>query len=202
MQGTVLLNGTAERQTVSLGEGYYRIVGSQAPRWQYILDDDGEVSYTGQWEATHHDTPLWQPDPPFYHDWASSCRESTDSDAYADYDLAIPVNGTYTIKVWLPDAPNRAKRTRSALYEIVSAGKVIASAKLDQTKSPDSWHTISKVKLKASDKPYLRIQNGGSGILYADAVYVESKARYNDGSPARKVTLEPYDGIILKRIVD
>lgn len=198
-QGTVLLNGTAERQTVSLGEGYNRIVGSQAPRWQYILDDDGDVLYTGHWKVAHHDTPEWQPDPPFYHDWGSSCRETSDTDAYADYSLAIPENGTYTFKVWLPESPNRKKRTTSAIYEIVVAGKVIASAKLDQTKSPDSWQTVATVKIKAGDKPQLRLRNEGSGILYADAVYVESKARYNDGSPAREVTLEPYDGIILKR---
>jgi hypothetical protein len=198
-QGTVLLNGTAERQTVVLGKGYSRIVGIQAPRWQYILDDDGDVLYTGQWKTAHHDTPEWQPDPPFYHDWGSTCRESSDTDAYADYSLAIPEDGTYTFKVWLPNSPNRKKRTKSAIYEIVNEGKVIASAKLDQTKSLDSWQTVATVKIKAGDKPQLRLRNEGSGILYADAVYVESKARYNDGSPAREVTLEPYDGIILKR---
>lgn len=200
--GIVLLNGTTERQTVSLGEGYTRIVGSQAPMWQYILDDDKDALYTGQWKSTHHDTPEWKPDPPFYHDWGSSCRESADSDAYADYDLTIPANGIYTFKVWLPDAPNRTKRTKSALYEIVAGGKVIASKKLDQTNSPDSWQTVATVTVKTKDKPQLRLRNEGSGILYADAVYVESKARYNDGSPTREVTLEPYDGIILKRIMD
>jgi len=198
-QGIVLLNGTAERQKVSLGKGYSRIVGSQAPRWQYIKDDDGEVLYKGQWKATHYDTPEWKPDPPFYHDWGSSCRESADAGAYADYDLAVPEDGTYTVKVWLPEAPNRAKRTTAALYEIVSEGKVIASAKLDQTKSPDTWQTVATVTLRAGDKPQLRLRNEGVGILYADAVYVESEARYNDGSEAKEVTLEPFDGILLNR---
>ena len=185
---------------MSLGKGYSRIVGSQAPRWQYIKDDDdGEVLYKGQWKATHYDTPEWKPDPPFYHDWGSSCRESADAGAYADYDLAVPEDGTYTVKVWFPEAPNRAKRTTAALYEIVSEGKVIASAKLDQTKSPDTWQTVATVTLRAGDKPQLRLRNEGVGILYADAVYVESGARYNDGSEAKEVTLEPFDGILLKR---
>lgn len=197
--GTVLLNGTAERQTVVLGDGYNRIIGSQAPRRQYILDDDGDVSYTGKWISTHFGTFEWKPEPPFYHDWGSTCHESSDKDAYAVYDLNIPEDGTYTFKVWLPDSANRTKRTKAAVYEIVNKGKVIASAKLDQTKSPDSWQTVATVKVKAGDKPQLRLRNEGSGILYADAVYIESKARYNDGSPAREVTLEPYDGIILKR---
>lgn len=197
--GTVLLNGTAERQTVVLGKRYSRIVGNQAPRWHYILDDDGDVQYIGKWKTAHHDTPEWQPDPPFYHDWGSTCHESSDKNASALYDLAIPEDGTYTFKVWLPDAPNRAKRTKAAVYEIVNKGKVIATTKLDQTKSPDSLQVIATVKLKAGDKPQLRLRNEGSGILYADAVYVESKARYNDGSPALEVTLEPFDGIILKR---
>jgi uncharacterized protein (TIGR03437 family) len=43
------------------------------------------------------------------------------------------------------------------------------------------------------------LQNGGSGSLVADAVYVTSSARYNDGSPASSVTLAPYDGILLQR---
>jgi hypothetical protein len=58
---------------------------------------------------------------------------------------------------------------------------------------------VATVTLRAGDKPQLRLRNEGVGILYADAVYVESEARYNDGSEAKEVTLEPFDGILLKR---
>jgi hypothetical protein len=37
------------------------------------------------------------------------------------------------------------------------------------------------------------------GAAIADALHVTSTARYNDGSPATVITLEPMDGIILQR---
>jgi hypothetical protein len=112
----------------------------------------------------------------------------------------IPEDGTYTIRVWLPNAPNRSSRTTAAVYEIVARGGVLATTKIDQTQDPDAWHDVAQVALRKRDRPKLRIKNStGQGLLYADAVYVESTARYNDGSTASEVTLEPFDGIILRR---
>ena len=45
----------------------------------------------------------------------------------------------------------------------------------------------------------MRIRNGGQGTLVADALHVFSAERYNDGTMARQVTLEPMDGIVLRR---
>jgi len=50
------------------------------------------------------------------------------------------------------------------------------------------------------DKPCVRLKNGGSGILVADALHVFSAERYNDGETARQVILEPMDGMVLRRI--
>jgi hypothetical protein len=199
--GIVLLNGTPERQTIPLGRGFARIVGTQAPMWQYIIDDDGPgVRFSGRWSTAHHETHEWKAEPPFYHDWGSSCREAVQGRAKAQYELRIPEDGRYTIRVWLPDAPNRSSRTTAARYEIVARGKVIAGTTIDQTRDPDAWHDVAEVTLSARDRPRLRIRNASrEGLLYADAVYVESAARYNDGSPATQVTLEPFDGIMLRR---
>jgi len=38
------------------------------------------------------------------------------------------------------------------------------------------------------------------GVLVADALHVFSAERYNDGQPVRQVTLEPMDGIVLRRL--
>ncbi len=200
-KGIVLLNGTSEPKTIPLGDGFSRIVGAQAPKRQYVIDDDGPgVKFSGGWSTVHRDTHEWKVEPPFYHDWGSTCREAVQRDAAAEYDLMIPEDGTYTIRVWLPDAPNRSSRTKAAVYEIVALGKIIASAKIDQTRNPDAWRDVAQVALKTRDRPILRIRNSqGQGLLYADAVYVESAARYNDGSPAREVVLEPFDGIVLRR---
>jgi len=45
----------------------------------------------------------------------------------------------------------------------------------------------------------LRVRNGGSGALVADAVYITSSALYHDGSAAAQVTLGGFDAILLER---
>jgi hypothetical protein len=40
----------------------------------------------------------------------------------------------------------------------------------------------------------------GDAPCIADALYLRSRARYNDGSPANLVALAPTDGILLERI--
>jgi uncharacterized protein (TIGR03437 family) len=58
---------------------------------------------------------------------------------------------------------------------------------------------IAPVNLTTSGSPILRVHNGSSGSLIADAVYVTSTALYNDGTQAPQVTLAPFDGILLQR---
>src|SRR5581483_4008517 len=109
---------------------------------------------------------------------------------------------SYTIQVWLQAAPNAGNWTKNAVYEVFCKGKVICSASLYQTKpSWDiGWHTIATgLSLTVAGAPFLRVHNGGSGSLIADAVYVTSVALYNDGSEAPQVTLAPFDGILLQR---
>src|SRR5512140_2730605 len=44
-----------------------------------------------------------------------------------------------------------------------------------------------------------RVRNEGTGAAIADALHLRSASRYNDGSVAESVTLEPMDGILLRR---
>ena len=55
------------------------------------------------------------------------------------------------------------------------------------------------VLLKGADAPIVRVRNEGTGAAISDALHVRSAARYNDGSPAASVMLEPMDGIVLQR---
>jgi hypothetical protein len=89
--------------------------------------------------------------------------------------------------------------TAQATYEVLVNGKVMAAATLDQRKAGDEWHEIVKVRLTASGSATVRVRKPGGGSLIADALYLRSASRYNDGSPAREVTLEPLDGIVLER---
>jgi len=211
--GVVLLNGTASAQTISLEAGLQRFSGTQAPKFQYIIDDsDTAFTATGAWSAVTidsgfaHGAPVSGPgsqvaNGPYYHAWKTGVHELDTSSGSATWNLQVPEDGIYTIQVWLPAGPSAASWTKNATYDVVNEGNVIASATLDQTTASagDGWHMVATVNLTASGSPLLRIQNGGSGSLIADAVYVTSAALYNDGSPAPQVTLAPFDGILLQR---
>lgn len=209
--GVVLLNGSHNQQSISLEAGLQRLTGAQAPRYQYMVDDSApSFGFSGPWGSVTldsgyriHDGPLGiGANPPFYHCWQSTCHQLDGSGGTAQWNLNIPQDGEYTIQVWLPAAPGAAAWTKSAVYEVVASGNVIAAATVDQTtaSSGDGLHMIATVNLTAAGTPILRVHNGGAGSLIADAVSVTSTARYNDGSPAPQVTLAPTDGIVLQRL--
>jgi uncharacterized protein (TIGR03437 family) len=208
--GVVLLNGTTSQQTIPLEAGLQRFKGTQAPLYQYIVDDStANFSATGSWTTVTIDSGTRIDDgplnvganPPFYHCWLNSCNELNGASGTAQWNLNIPADGQYTIQAWLPAAPTASSFTPNAIYEIVSGGNVVASATIDQTtaSAADGWHLIATVNLTAAGAPFVRLHNGGSGVLIADAIYVTSAALYNDGSPASQVTLAPLDGVLLQR---
>jgi hypothetical protein len=201
--GTVLLNGTRRRQTVNVGEGLARLKGEQAPRYQYILDDGGNAGFTakGQWREIDLGTKEWHAIPPYYHAWNNRCHVLPGGEGGAHWDLQLRGPGTYTIQAWWAAAPDAGQWAKQATYEVVAGEKVVASKTLDQTQAGDEWHTIAEgLKLDPADRPLVRLRSAGGGTLVADALHVFSAERYNDGSQATQVTLEPMDGIILRRI--
>ncbi len=214
--GVVLLNGMSSTQTVSPGPGLQRFSGPQAPLFQYIVDDsDAAFSSTGPWTAVSYNTgsystvgtgPNLPAEPqnsqgPFYHCWKGGCQLLNGSGGSAQWNLNIPADGQYTIQVWLPAAPGSIGFTNQAVYNLISGESVVGSVTLDQTTAGagDGWHLLGTADLTVAGAPVLQLENAGSGSLVADAVYLTSAARYNDGSPAPSVTLAPFDGILLQR---
>jgi hypothetical protein len=214
--GVVLLNGMSTPQTVTLGAGFKRFSGAQAPLYQYIVDDsDSAFSSTGSWNTAIYDTGAYSgagssadlpPEPqnqngPFYHCWKGSCHKLDTGGGEAQWNLNLPADGRYTIQIWLPAAPGAATWTKKAIYELVAGGKVVATATIDQTSAAagDAWYMVATANLRSGDSPFLRVRNGGSGALIADAVYVTSAALYNDGAAAPQVTLGGFDAILLER---
>jgi len=202
--GIALLNGTTGWQTVALEPGFRRFSGAQAPLYQYIVDDsDAGFSATGSWNFEYvstgaYDTAIG----PWYNAWGYSLQELDVPEGTAQWSLGIPADGQYTIQVWLPNAPGAAGWTKNAQYQILAGGNVVASANLDQSSATggDQWHTLfSGVALTAATSPVLTVSNASSGPLIADAVYITSAARYNDGSAAPQATLAATDGILLQR---
>jgi uncharacterized protein (TIGR03437 family) len=206
--GTVLLNGTTTPQTISMGSGFQRFSGPQAPMYQYIIDDTAPAFSTtaGSWSTVTYDTGYSSTgggetvNGPYYHAWNRALHQVSGSGT-AQWNLNIPADGTYTIQAWLPAAPNASSFTNNAVYQIVSGSTVLYSTTLNQTAASggDQWHAIATLSLTAASNPYLQILNAGSGLLNADAIYVTSAALYNNGAPAPSVTIAAMDGILLQR---
>ena len=200
--GLVLLNASRKYQSVQVGPGYRRLTGPQAPRHEYIIDDADEAfsASAGFGEVTY-DSGEWQAAGPFYHDWGPACRESSAPGATARWNLHIPQADTYTIKAWYPAEPRAARWSRNVLYEVVNNRNVVlASTTIDQTAGGDQWRLIAEVELAPEDSPFVRLTCTEPRPSVADALYVTSKSRYNDGSDTPAVTLQPMDGIVLERI--
>ena len=197
--GVALLNGTREARDIPLEAGLRRLNGTQAPRLERILDDrDAGFSTTGAWVSTNYDSGEWQASGPFYHSWAGGLRESRDAGAEARWQLPVEAADTYTLDVWWPAAPAATNWSRQVRFEVVTDAGVIASTNLDQTLAGDQWHRVATVTLSPTDHARLRLIATNTPCV-ADAVWIRSTARYNDGQPATHVRLPPMDGIILQR---
>lgn len=198
--GLVLLNATREPRTITVGPGYQRLVGSQAPLYEAILDDEGaHFSTTGDWIQTSYDSGEWQASGPYYHDWGAGCHEHEGTAGEARWELPIVATDTYTITAWWPAAPESNSWNPNAVYEVVADGQVVASTTLDQRSGGDQWHLVAVVPLAPEDGAYVRLRCQGEAPCIADALHLRSQARYNDGSPAEQITLSPMDGIVLQR---
>ena len=203
--GTVLLNASRQPQSVSVGSHYQRLKGDQAARHEYILDDADATVFTAgaNWSPASYDSGMWMASGPYYHHWGSGCHQCAGAACgAASWDLQLREDDTYTIAAWWPAAPAATAWTNRAVFELVSGTTVIATTTLDETSSGDQWHTLFTAPLSGASKPFVRVRNGGAGTLIADALWVRSAARYNDGSAAPTVTLEGMDSIVLRRVVD
>ena len=200
-RGAVLLNGSRSPQYVAVAAGLQRLSGTQAPRYQVIVDD-GDAAFTAGagFTSAVHDSGLWMAAGPYFHDWAGGSHVLASGSDTAEWDLGLPADDTYTLSVWWAAAPEATGFSKSAVFEVVAAGSVIASQTLDESTAGDSWHSIATLALKAADKPRVRVHNAGAGLLVADAILLESQARWNDGSPMSSITLDPMDAIVVHRI--
>ena len=199
--GMVLLNGSREPREITVGPGYGRVQGQQAPRYETILDDGGAAfSTTGAWTPVQYDSGGLKASGPFYHCWKVNCHERSRSLGEARWDLGIQSSDTYTLSVWWPAAPQAATWNQNVTYEVVAGGQVVASKSFDQRSGGDEWHFVAEVPLSADRVNTVRMRCQGEAPCLADAVHLRSRTRYNDGSPAWRVTLQPLDGLILRRL--
>ncbi len=200
--GVVLLNGTSSTQTISLDSGMQRFNGTQAPKYQYVVDDaSSSFTPTGSWIVDTFDSGRRTASGPYYHAWQTTLHELDSATGSARWNLNLPSDGHYTVQVWLPAAPPASGWTRQAIYKVMCGAQVVATTTLDQSQAAggDQWFTIA-TDMNLTGACYVTVQNGGSAPLIADAVYVSStRMFYNDGSAASQVMLGPFDSILLQR---
>jgi hypothetical protein len=176
------------------------LTGPQAPRVDYILDDaDPAFSVSGAWSVLATDSGEWKALGPFYHDWGAGCRlAGTGVMNLAQWTLSVPTNDLYTISAWWAATPAN-NWSKSVLYEIVSGTNVLAGATFDESTNGDQWHVIGQAELSSATNCFVRARSLDGASWVADALHVTSSLRYNDGSSARTVALQPLDGIVLQR---
>lgn len=197
-RGVVLVNGTAQPQTLSVGSGLRRFTGSQAPRDQRILDDGaGFTTATGTWSVVTLDSGEWKASGPFFHSFGTTAHKLSAGSGEARWTIPIAASDAYTISVWYPAAPEASAWTTAATYDLLVNGSPVATRTLNQRLNGDTWQVIGTATLSAGSTVSLRLTC--SAPCVADAVYVESAARYNDGSAATTITLQPFDAIVLVR---
>ena len=143
----------------------------------------------------------------FYHHWERGAHTAP-AGSSATFDLQIPATGKYSLKMWWPAAVPARAGWATAMAVTVASGSMgatanissssrssststaVASMTVDLTKEGgDMWYTVAKsVQLAAGDStltiscPSSVSGGGAGGACVADAVLVESEARWNDGS--------------------
>jgi len=196
-KGTVILNASRSRQTVTLTGGpYKRLSGTQAPKYQYVVDDS-DAAFSGGYTAASYDSGTWKAAGPWFHDWGTGCHESSALNATAQWVLGLQANDTYTLDAWWPAAPTAPTWSQQVRYEVLSGSTVLASVTLDQTQGGDQWNRIAELPLTVAAGAKVRITNLEAKPAIADAILVRSASRYNDGSAASSVVLEARDAILL-----
>ncbi len=195
--GTVILNASESRQIIPVTGTYKRINGTQAPRYQYVVDDSSAAFMARNWESKAYDSGQGVDKAPWYHDWGSGCHQSSSTVDTAVWDLGIRADDTYTLDAWWPAAPSSSGWSSEVRYEVIENGVVLSSIVLDQTKNGDTWNRIASIPLARAAEVKVRVTNLQAKPAIADAILVQSMARFNDGSDAVSVELDAYDAIIL-----
>lgn len=210
--GVVVLNGDAAPRAVALVafSGLQRLAGQQAPLWQYFVDDNSSAfeavsgAWTaGAWDSGYHwnATPTQEevrPASGFYHHWAQGARTAP-AGSSARFDLRVPSPGAYDVALWWPAAVPARSGWARAMRASITPGATAVTLDLS-AQGGDSFFSVARgVQLAPGSALTLECPPGG-GECVADAVLVESAARFNDGSAVgAQLTLQPMDAIVLQK---
>ena len=166
---------------------------AQAGDWQVRQFDSGYDQATPSQEQV-------RPADGFYHHWGVGAHQAP-AGSSAVFALRAPAPGAYNVSLWWPAAvPARAAWARAMTVSI--DGALRATVDLSAQGGDAFVLVAAEVQLTAASTLTLACPAGG-GDCIADAVLVESAARWNDGSAVLggNVTLQGTDAIVLRRTV-
>jgi hypothetical protein len=182
--GAVVLNPARQPMNVKLGRRMRRLLDPEAPRHLIEVDDGGtDFACQGAWELKNGER----------HYCGSTFRSAAKPGDTARWSFSAPSDDTFAI---FACAPGGNDLTDAAMYDMDGVpAKPIAT--INQQGADGGWVKLFDVKLSAGHRYAVRLRSGGTGATAADAVRLESAARYNDGGVVDAITLDALDGLVL-----
>lgn len=184
--GTAVLNPNQRPITIDLGRNMRRMLDKDAPKHAIEVDDDSpDCAVDGAWEIKGGED----------HYYGVGYRAARKPGECVRWSFTSPSADTYTLYACIPGGKSL---TDAAVYTLPGM-KSGPTATINQRKADGGWVRLFDVKLAMGQRCEVSLRSSGVGITAADAIRVESKARFNDGSRLKSVTLDPLDGTILIR---
>ncbi len=194
--GIVLVNGEDRPVRIALEEEYSRFVSEQAPLFGRVYDngDAGVFAVTGSGagKALPGDGAL-APGEYVMGDCVLCPRT-----AAVSFSLEVPFEDLFSLEGSFP-APAAGKDTAERIYcDLFVNGEQAGAEEIELAPGKASLYRLfGDISLKPGDHAEVRFS--ADGLFAADFIYLASKKRFNDGSSASEVTLEPGDGILLRK---
>jgi hypothetical protein len=181
--GAAIVNAVPQAVTISLKRPMRRLRDAAAPRYYLEIDDDSrQCSLQGTWEKRSGETHYYGP----------GFRTAPKPGSTAVWRFTAPSTDIYT---FYASVPGGANLTNAASYALTGQAK--AQATISQRGCDGGWTRLFEARLEKGREYGLKLLSGGTGETAADAVRLESKARFNDGAVVDKIELGPLDGIVL-----
>ncbi|MCX7598268.1 MAG: putative glycoside hydrolase [Armatimonadetes bacterium] len=182
--GIAVLNASPREITVKLGQPMRRLKDDEAPAQIMEIDDSSpDFSAEGAWEGVAGDGGYY----------GLGYRLAAKPGATATWSFKAPTSDTYTFFACVPSGRSL---TDAAAYSLSPGG---IAANISQRKGDGGWVKLFQCRLRAGERYTVSLRSGGTGPTAADAIRIESAARYNDGATVTSLTLAPRDGTLLLR---
>ena len=224
--GVVLLNadggggyvggGTGRERTIVFPNNskIARIPGTQAPRVQRIIDDRhptkfraspasnwSQVDFEGGYDPSNPNSE--EPSGPYFHSWQSGCRAASAPGAFAEWLDVVAYPGVYNISAWWANATVAPGMwSEKAQFTVLQNGTTVVQTAIVNLAggSGDQWNLVA-ASVKLAPGASIRLECIDSGRLcIADAVLIESEARFNDGGDiGSSYSINAMDGAVLAK---